>query len=923
MIYKPYLSFFLFPLFFILKIEAQPLEAIGYRTTSGLEIDTVRLAGGEKIALTKPLALFSLEVNGTRMFSTAAKVKVKDGLIRYAFANGLIGTFQTFTNSQHDWQGVLQLENHSTDTLIVENVVPFGAIDDHIYLTAAGPPGLTRTYLFRPGKVPVNVILPDNAWEMGYASVDLKQGLSMTAFCRRTGNHGARLRRFFSTLPPDASLEYTFYAGVFKGEWQNGLKLMFRDRYLEDLDKFDNTLYEREDLKWIRDKYLIALQMAWDKEFFDLKQGKYNYQNFLGEAKKLLGGYGVYGLWPGWPRLGLDERNQWQLYQDLPGGLAKIKELAALGRKSNTRFFISYNPWDKSTNLTDHRASMAKLIQAVDADGVVLDTRGSSSKQLQRAADSVRQGVVMYSEGMAVIKDMPGIVSGRVHNAIERSPILNLNKLVKPEFAIFRVNVLHRGPFNRDVSISFFNGYGTEINFFNAGRPDWMEETLTYLGRTTKILRENAAVFQDTDWTPLITTLEDNIWVNKWKSDRKTLYTVLSIKTEGYLGPLFRVDPTKEYHFVSLWHHRELDPLSKDGAYYIPIEVKEYNKSLTGTNMEGSIDCIARLPRELDYTQHSDSLEIKSQSEGQIYLWSGNPSYQLRPAVFNKSKIKLRLSDYFDKTTGKFVVQLMHENRLVDEIIIEIEPGKPQLISQVQPTAKAKKPPRDMVEVKGGTFLFKVTNPDQFVPYPDFTQPREIYVKRFFMDKYPVTNQQFSEFLKATSYTPEDTTNFLKHWLKGTYPEGEGGYPVVYVDLADARAYAKWQGKRLPTEIEWQYAAQGEDGRVWPWGDKFDASKCNNAEGNPTAVDQYPEGESPFNVADMVGNIWQLTNDVYDDGSYRFVIIRGGSYYNPTSSNWYVKGGPQPLDKTQMLLLVSPGFDRSSTVGFRCVMEAK
>ena len=64
---------------------------------------------------------------------------------------------------------------------------------------------------------------------------------------------------------------------------------------------------------------------------------------------------------------------------------------------------------------------------------------------------------------------------------------------------------------------------------------------------------------------------------------------------------------------------------------------------------------------------------------------------------------------------------------------------------------------------------------------------------------------------------------------------------------------------------------------------------------------------------------YELTNDVYDNGSYRFAIIRGGSYYNPTSSNWYVKDEPQPLNKTQMLLLVSPGFDRSSTVGFRCV----
>ncbi len=64
----------------------------------------------------------------------------------------------------------------------------------------------------------------------------------------------------------------------------------------------------------------------------------------------------------------------------------------------------------------------------------------------------------------------------------------------------------------------------------------------------------------------------------------------------------------------------------------------------------------------------------------------------------------------------------------------------------------------------------------------------------------------------------------------------------------------------------------------------------------------------------MVGNIWQMTNDMYFNGSYYFVVIRGGSYYQPDSSWWYIQGGPQPLDKTQIMLLVSPGFDRNATV---------
>jgi formylglycine-generating enzyme required for sulfatase activity len=72
---------------------------------------------------------------------------------------------------------------------------------------------------------------------------------------------------------------------------------------------------------------------------------------------------------------------------------------------------------------------------------------------------------------------------------------------------------------------------------------------------------------------------------------------------------------------------------------------------------------------------------------------------------------------------------------------------------------------------------------------------------------------------------------------------------------------------------------------------------------------------------DMVGNVWQMTNDMYFNGTNYFTIIRGGSYYRPDSSWWYIQGGPQSLDKTQIMLLVSPGFDRSATVGFRCVKD--
>jgi formylglycine-generating enzyme required for sulfatase activity len=142
---------------------------------------------------------------------------------------------------------------------------------------------------------------------------------------------------------------------------------------------------------------------------------------------------------------------------------------------------------------------------------------------------------------------------------------------------------------------------------------------------------------------------------------------------------------------------------------------------------------------------------------------------------------------------------------------------------------------------------------------------------------------------------------------------------VVYVDLDDARAYAKWSGKRLPTEEEWQYAAQGVDGRKYPWGDQMEPDRCNDGEtGGTTPVKAFPRGRSPFGCYDMCGNVWQWTESQRNDGRTRFCIIRGGAFYAAKGSGWYMDGGPRPANFAAKFLMTWPGLDRCSTIGFRC-----
>ncbi len=195
-------------------------------------------------------------------------------------------------------------------------------------------------------------------------------------------------------------------------------------------------------------------------------------------------------------------------------------------------------------------------------------------------------------------------------------------------------------------------------------------------------------------------------------------------------------------------------------------------------------------------------------------------------------------------------------------------------------------------------------------------------VKPFFINETEVTNAQFKQFIDATGYSPKCADNFLKHWPDGNVPAQLADHPVVYVDIDDARAYAKWAGKRLPTEPEWHLAAQGSDGRMWPWGNQFDPNCCNAAGDNTIAVKSYPQGRSPFGCYDMAGNVWELTESCRDDGHTRFLILRGGSFFKPKGSDWYFDGGAQPCNHHAKFIRMYPGLDRCATVGFRCVADA-
>ena len=179
-----------------------------------------------------------------------------------------------------------------------------------------------------------------------------------------------------------------------------------------------------------------------------------------------------------------------------------------------------------------------------------------------------------------------------------------------------------------------------------------------------------------------------------------------------------------------------------------------------------------------------------------------------------------------------------------------------------------------MVLVPGGPFL-EGPAPEA----PAGTPPRRVQVPAFYIDRFEVTNQQFRGFVQATGYRAQG------QWERYATPDRRR-HPVIAVSWYDAQAYAQWAGKRLPTEHEWEKAARGGDGRLYPWGSPWQPERINcfeSAVGNTSEVGAFPKGASPYGVEDLCGNVFEWVDAWYiplGAGSETLPLLRvarGGS----------------------------------------------
>lgn len=233
---------------------------------------------------------------------------------------------------------------------------------------------------------------------------------------------------------------------------------------------------------------------------------------------------------------------------------------------------------------------------------------------------------------------------------------------------------------------------------------------------------------------------------------------------------------------------------------------------------------------------------------------------------------------------------------------------------------------KEMVYIPGGLFIMGSNDGN-----PNHQPKHQVFVTDFYLDRWPVTNAEYKQFVDATGH---HVPNYQVSWCNTQgynwdlhtrmYPEGKADHPVVLVTWADAMAYAAWAGKRLPTEAEWERAARGLNGRRYAWGNNFAAecSNCLEAGLNETSPVGYfsPAGDTPEGVIDLVGNVWEWTNSLFqpfpynsDDGresrqAQGFRVLRGASWMNDASV-------------ANCLSRLDGDFQFYNNVGFRCAVS--
>ncbi len=569
---------------------------------------------------------------------------------------------------------------------------------------------------------------------------------------------------------------------------------------------YDGSLYERAEYRWAAECHSICLAWLWDEALYDFETRTFTPDAFLDHGEREFGGYDAVVLWHAYPVIGIEDRNQFDHYRQVPdlGGLVK-----ALQRRG-VRVFLDYNPWDTGTRREpgDDATVLAALVREVGADGVFLDTMKEGAGELRALLPS---GVVLEGESRVPL--------ARVHDhhmswaqwfADSRAPGVLRARWFE------RRHMMHQTRrWNHDhtdeLQTAWLNGAGMLIweNVFGSW-VGWSDRDKAAWRSVLPLLRHFARHFTAGEWAPLADGAGDPVFAARFALDGTTVWPLVNRADEPYDGVVLDVRPDGRRWFDAV-HGRELGP-----ADWSP-------EGLRGRLAPRGLGAIVALPRVDD--AFAELLRAQDGRPGDVGFPHRETVRQAAPAV---------------------------TVRAVPEGMVAVPGGEYELTVRYRL--------RETGLYGGAPYA------GDWKPLPPrlhniVTETRRVRVGPFAIGRLEVSREEYARFRASTG--------------------GQG--PATGLDLDEARAYAAWAGLRLPTEDEWQIAA--EAGLI--------------------------ERREPL--------VWNWTESEHTDGRTRFSLLKGGSAYRAEGSEWYLDGGPQPPEVSVKLLRT--GIAGSDRIGFRCAVS--